>query len=294
MVDGVLAASSTGLEEVRRLVEAARLDPDADPAHLHLPAALLARACYLTESTIAMCDTAAAGASGIVLRSAVEAWIDCCYTLYGKEGAVLELLQGKLNNERDLASRLAPGLQIERLDQEQVTIDDAVQRFVSDGIVPPDFVPRGKLNVHDRLLQAIQNAGAHEAFIQVYQHVYRALSTMETHPAGAVDVHASVVDDIFRFHVTPEPGVDVKPLIGQVALLVLMAAHELAQQANTDALGLEEAMGELLGALQGFLAPAREMVLAHEDPEVRAMLLRLLDSSSEGSYAPTGQGLSER
>jgi hypothetical protein len=100
--DDLLDAVSPCLETIRAALDERELVWDEDTAHAPMAIALLGRMVFLLEAAVDVARSNRRAAAAVFLRPAVECWIDCCYVLYCKHEAVVQLTSASLSARKKL------------------------------------------------------------------------------------------------------------------------------------------------------------------------------------------------
>src|SRR5687767_12915204 len=100
----LLDAAKACLSTLRGRLDQSRLT-DADETNIHAPhaIALVGRMVFLCEGACDLLAGDRALAAPVLLRPAIECWVDACYVLYCRGEAVLHLTSLSLEHRRRLA-----------------------------------------------------------------------------------------------------------------------------------------------------------------------------------------------
>jgi hypothetical protein len=281
MTEDLLDSAEKCLSLLHEGLDGAQLQIGDDTIHAPQAAALLSRMVFLCESALALARTPQRAAGAVLLRPAIECWIDCCYVLYCKAEAVLQLSSLGLR-EREKLARIWLGTEplaeiVEQIDALDVVVASGKQ----SGMLGPDFELRNRMTVEERLRAAILGRGATPSYLDVYHYLYRGISTSEVHTSVAIDFHAELSDDEAVFRISPEGAIDVVVLIVLLTRLACGAAadvfallgietDELVSQSSVLDVRLGEVVGDLKAVLEASAAP--ETVRALEELRRRASL----------------------
>ncbi|MEQ1698715.1 MAG: DUF5677 domain-containing protein [Ilumatobacteraceae bacterium] len=265
MADDLLAETSACLAVLRRELHGARLQISEEVAHAPQAIALLSRMVYLCEGAVDLARTERKSAAAVLVRPAIECWIDCCYLLYCKWEAVLQLTSLGLRERVKLAriwlgDAPVPDL-VDQLDQ----LDEVVAAGHESGVLDPEFKLVSSLSVESRLVAAIRGRGATPTYLDVYDYLYRMISLGEIHTSSALDSHA-VGDEIeFHFQVTPVATLNVEQLIALTVRMACGAAVDVFPLIGSDDAELDVVSGSLDARLGSTLAVMQDDLAASAD-----------------------------
>jgi hypothetical protein len=272
LADDLLDSASQCLDVLRQGLDGARLVPDDDVAHAPQAVALLSRSVFLCEAAVDLRRTERRSAAGVLLRPAIECWIDCCYVLYCKYEAVLQLVALGLHQRVKLAKVWLGDAPLQELVEQLDELDEVVSLGKESGMLSEGFKTRTSMSVQDRLKAAITCRGAAPSYANVYDYLYRGISTSDIHSTVAMDFHATFSEDEAVFRVSPSEPFDVTVLIALTTRFACGAGHDVFDLLGVDSAPLEEltdALDQKLADRMGVLDSELE---ASSAPEVQRAL----------------------
>lgn len=272
MADDLLADATACLDLLRRELDGSRLEWSEDVAHAPLALALLSRMVYLCESAIELARTCHKSAAAVLLRPAIECWIDCCYVLYCKVEAVAQLTVLGLREREKLARIWLGGDPTPDIAVQVDELNSVVASGQTAGALDPDFKLRSSMPVEVRLKAAIKGRGAALSYLDIYDYLYRMLSLGEMHTSSALEFHGEFDDNAFRSRVTPIATFDVDAFISIAVLLACGAAVDAFALLGIDPSELAAVSAPLNVKLGSVLAAMREDLVSSTQPETQRAL----------------------
>lgn len=265
MADDLLADASACLAVLRQELDGAQLQMSEEGSYAPQAIALLSRMVYLCEAAVDLAGTERKSAAAVLVRPAIECWIDCCYILYCKWEAVLQLTSLGLR-EREKLARLWLGTEpVQSLAEQLEQLGEVVALGIEAGELAPGFELRSNMSVEARLTAAIKGRGATAAYLDVYDYLYRMISLGEIHTSSALDFHA-VGDEIkFQFRVTPAAAMDVDQLLALTVRMACGAAVDVFPLIGSDQAELDAVSGSLDARLGSTLAAIHDDLAASTD-----------------------------
>ena len=273
--DELIEHASRALELLRGALDGARLAPEGDAVHAPQAIALLSRSVFLCEAAVDLTRTERRSAAAVLLRPAIECWIDCCYVLYCKYEAVLQLAALGLHQREKLAKAWLGDAPLQELVEQLDELDQVVSLGKEAGALGEGFKARTSMSVQHRLDAAIACRGAAPSYTNVYDYLYRGISTSEIHSTVAMDFHADFTEEEAVFRVSPTEPFDVIVLIALTTRFACGAGLDVF-----DLLGLDSAaLRQLTNALDRKLADQMTTLSAELEsspaPEVQRALEEL-------------------
>lgn len=242
--------------EASRALEAVELRFDSETLLEQLPAAYFARLLHLCGAAIDVAQSAPGAAPGIIMRSAVETWIDCCYHLYcGIEAAINGLERSVRERTKFARSEAVSATQRRQIKVERDALDAMVRDGIEEGYLPPQFQPNGTLSLDDRLCLAIDAKGAGNDYRAAYEIVYRGLSTLDAHATLALDTHLVADNEVLaRLVVEPQIQFEAGPLLLLTAYLAVGAGNDMFRILKADDERVEAAAQAVVRAMSALHA----------------------------------------
>ena len=278
------------LQEIVGFVEKQRFDAETDGVEQPFAAALLARAVLLTRSASALVGGPNEGGSGTLLRVAIECWVDCCYVMYGKLPAALDIFADGLKRREFLQGRWLPDTRLPYLAEARSMMAGIVEHAIAAEVVPSAYSPNESLSVETRLKRAIEAKGAVAEFINVYEVLYRGLSACEVHSSVAIDAHLSAdSDERIRVHVAPALIFPAANLVRLATLLCVGAARDLYTERGADATELGSRAQVVATQLSVEINRVDEYIDQVEDEDVRTALRQGLQQMTTESPTKPAQ-----
>jgi uncharacterized membrane protein YecN with MAPEG domain len=225
MADDLLADATNCLALLRESLDGARLATSDESTYAPHAIALLSRLVHLCEAAFDVVRTERRSAAAVVVRPALECWIDCCYVLYCKWEAVLQLTFLDLRERQKLAKIWLGEEPVDEIVEQLAALGDVVVQGRAAGMLSADFKLRTSFSLEARLSAAIKARGAAPSYIDVYDYLYRAISMGEIHTSGALEFHAVHIEDEFVFSITPSLTLDVTVLVALCLSSSLVARH---------------------------------------------------------------------
>lgn len=208
--------------------------PTDDTLHAPQAVALLSRMVFLCEAATDLLDSERRPAAAVLLRPAIECWIDCCYVMYCKTAAVLQLTSLGLREREKLARAWLGEEPLDEISKQLKDLDDVVGVGIEAGMLPADFRLRTSYSVEARLNAAIECRGSSPTYLDVYRFLYRGISTSEIHTSVAIDFHAEMSEEAVTFNVSPTEPFDVEMLIALTVRLACGAALDAFELLGID------------------------------------------------------------
>lgn len=273
--DALLGEVVRALDVLREGLDGARIVAEGESVHAPQAAALLSRAVFLCEAAVELSRTERRSAAAVLLRPALECWIDCCYVLYCKHEAVLQLAALGLHHREKLAKAWLGAAPLQELVEQLQELDEVIALGKEAGMLRPDFKARTSMSLQDRLAAAIRCRGAELSYMNVYDYLYRGISTSEIHSTVAMDFHADFTDEEATFKVSPTEPFDVVVLTALTTRLACGAGIDVFELLGVDTSVLRtrtRALEELLG---NAMVRLNSQLTANPAPEVRRALEEL-------------------
>ncbi len=285
--DGLLDHVSRALELLHSALDGARLVPEDDAAHAPQAVALLSRSVFLCEAAVDLSRTDHRSAAAVLLRPAIECWIDCCYVLYCKYEAVLQLAALGLHQREKLVKAWLGDAPFQELVDALDELDQVVALGKDAGMISEGFKARKSMSVQDRLTAAINCRGAAPSYANVYDYLYRGISTSEIHSTVALDVHAEYTEDEVMFKVSPTEPFDVTVLIALTTRFACGAGLDVFEVLGLDSAALVELTNVLDQKLADQMATINGELVSSPTPEVQRALEELRQRAGAGSLPET-------
>ena len=144
MADDLMMDASDCLTLLHAELDGARLPSSEQTLHAPHAVALLSRMVHLCEAAIDVARTDRRPAAAVLLRPAIECWIDCCYVLYCKSEAVLQLVSLGLREREKLAKIWLGDEPVEEIVEQLAGLDAAIALGREAGMLHPKFTLRTK------------------------------------------------------------------------------------------------------------------------------------------------------
>lgn len=279
---------------LRSALDGARLVPEDDAAHALQAIALLSRSVFLCEAALDLSRTERRSAAAVLLRPAIECWIDCCYVLYCKYEAVLQLAALGLHQREKLAKAWLGDAPLQVLVEQLDELNKVVALGKKSGMISEGFKARKSMSVQDRLAAAIDCRGAAPSYANVYEYLYRGISTSEIHSTVAMDFHADFSEEEAVFRVSPTESFDVIVLVALATRLACGAGLDVFDVLGVDSAALRDLTNALDQKLAVQMTTITAGLVASSAPEVQRALEELHRRADEASPPrPEGQPSSE-
>jgi hypothetical protein len=205
----------------------------------------------------------------VLLRPVIECWIDCCYVLYCKIDAVMQLTSLGLRERvkvldvwlGDSQGWLAP------LFAEFAEVVEAGQSAGLLGEIRP------KLPLPERLKAAIACRGSAPSYMDVYDFLYRGISSMDIHTFFVLERHAiQQADDELTVTVTPNELLDATVMTAIAVRLLCGAAIDAFELVGAEVTELTNLTRELDREVRQRAAEITAKHASDPAPEVEAIL----------------------